>query len=170
MSGIIGGVGAVSGILGETTVPTVAGMVKEVQWDQSAVDSSDQTVSSSVFYGFGTIFNMSVPTGQSVLVELSGGMQEFDAGNAWNVCINYDTSSMGSATAGNFSHGTGSNSPANKQSLTPVAVVYSNTTSATTTLYYRCAMRGWSGGVTARWYGDDGSGLSIFSKATRFIT
>ena len=170
MSGIIGGVGAVSGILGETTVPTVAGMVKEVQWDQSTVDSGDQTVSSSVFYGFGTIFNMSVPTGQSVIVELSGGMQEFDAGVGWNVCINYNTSSMGSATAGNFSHGTGTNSPSNKQVLGHVAVVYSNSSGSTTTLYYRCGMKGWGSGVTARWYADAGAHLSMFSKATRFIT
>ena len=55
MSGIVGGIGAFSGVLGETTVPTIAGTVKEVSFSLEATDSGDRTISNSTFYGFGTI-------------------------------------------------------------------------------------------------------------------
>jgi hypothetical protein len=170
MSGIIGGVGAVSGILGETTVPTVAGMVKEVQWNTHTTDSNNQTVSSSTFHGFGTAYNMSVPDGQSVVMEGSGGMLEFDAGVTWSACINYATSSFGSATAGTFDPGTGTNNAASKYAFGPAATMYSNSSGSTVTLYYRLGLKGWGGDVTARWYADNNEYLALFLKATRFIT
>jgi len=172
MSGIVGGAGAVSGILGETTVPTVAGVVKEVQWDEQTSDSGDRTISPSAFYGFGTIYNMQLPAGETILVEASGGMCEFDAGVNWGMCVNTSNNGAhGSTTAGTFHNNTGTNSSAmEKQPFGPVSAIVVNNTTAQIHLFYRLGMKGWDGDVTARWFGDASIDLAQFIKATRYVT
>ena len=170
MSGIVGGIGAFSGVLGETTVPTIAGTVKEVSFSLEATDSGDRTISNSTFYGFGTIRNMILPAGQTVLIQVSGGMVEYDGGTDWGPTVNTHTSSHSSATEGTFHKNTGTNNPNTKLIMGPVGAFVANTTTATITVFYRLGMKGWSSNVTARWYGDASAELYQFIKVTRYVT
>ena len=147
-----------------------SGHVLEIKYMESGSSSGDQTVSTTVFYGFGDVISMSVPTGQSVMMQVSGGLQEFDVHHDHGPCVNWDLTTFSSATQGTFGFNTGTNSNS-KQIIGPVMAKYSNSSGSTTTLYVRAGMRGWSAsGTTAAWYGDVTIALKRFFLLTRFMS
>ena len=159
-----------TGNLSNTAIVYPSGHVLEVKYMESASSSGNQTVSTSVFYGFGDVISMSVPTGQSVMMQVSGGLHEFDVHHDHGPCVNWDLTTFSTATQGTFGFNTGTNSNS-KQIIGPVMAKYSNSSGSTTTLYVRAGMRGWSsGGTTAAWYGDATIALKRFFQLTRFMT
>ena len=159
-----------AGNLSNTAIVYPSGHVLEVKYMESASGSGNQSVSTTVFYGFGDVISMSVPTGQSVIMQIGGGLQEFDVHHDHGACVNWDLTTFSGGAQGTFGWNTGTNSNS-KQIIGPVMAKYSNSSGSTTTLYVRAGMRGWDSSVrTAAWYADASIALKRFFLLTRFMT